>query len=95
MLLMDMVKAIKAGEEITNPASWKNKTIVMNSVSAIVLAVIGIIKWKFPDFVINEIGIDAIVNVIVAVLFAINALMTAITSKKVGVSNGAFSTNKS
>jgi hypothetical protein len=84
-MIMDLIKALQAGKELSDPAKWKNRQNLTNTVGVMVVAIAGLIKWKFPDFTLPAGLEDYIIEVTVGVLGAVNLYLTTATSKKVGV----------
>jgi hypothetical protein len=80
MIIFDLFKALKAGEEISNPASWKSGTMLLTCVGVIVAQAFKIFA---PDYNIEQDLIDTITQSIYNGLIAINLFMTKATSKKV------------
>jgi hypothetical protein len=86
---MDKILALfdlfKKGNEVKDPAAWKNGTIAVNSVTAF-LSALYIVALKYgvnlPQFSIEEITVFA--NSLIAIVSASNSVLCIITSKKVG-----------
>jgi len=86
---MDKILALfdlfKKGNEVKDPAAWKNGTIAVNSVAAFLgAAYIVAIKYgvNLPPFSTQEITIFA--TSLIAIVSAINSIVCVISSKKVG-----------
>lgn len=80
MIIFDLFKALKAGEEIANPAAWKKGTMLTSSLGVLVAVAF---KLFAPDFSVSEELTNTIIEALAAVLVAINIFMTKATSKKV------------
>lgn len=73
----------RKGEEVANPARWKNRTITINALAAVVLAV-GALAASFGlDLGLND---DMAAQIGGGVLAVGNIIMHVITSQKVGLS---------
>jgi hypothetical protein len=85
VMIIDLIKALKAGNELADPAKWKKGQVLTNTVGALVLAIVGVIKWKFPEINISEDVSDQITQIITAILVMVNLYITPASSKKIGV----------
>jgi hypothetical protein len=86
---MDKILALfdlfKKGNEVKDPAAWKNGTIAINAVAAFLgAAYIVAVKYgvNLPQFSEQEIMVFA--GSLIAVVSAINSVVCVISSKKVG-----------
>jgi len=84
-MLGDLIRALKAGQQLRDPARWKRGQQLTNAVGALVLAVIGVIRWQFPDVNMPAELAEEITQIIVTVLVIINLYLTPATSRKIGV----------
>ena len=85
MLISDLFLAFRKGQEVANPATWKNAQIAVNSVSALLAAVLAVAKGFGLDLAITEAQIDALAAGIVAAVGVFNAVATVVSSRKVGL----------
>jgi hypothetical protein len=76
----------RKGKEVANPAAWKNGTITVNAVAAVLASVVGVAKVFGYDLPVSQEILDQAAVGIVAFAGAGNAVMHVITSSKVGVS---------
>ena len=83
-MILNVIKALKAGEELSNPATWKKGQHLTNTVGALVLSVMGLVRWKFPEANIPAELADTLTQIIVGVLIAVNLYLTPATTKKIG-----------
>ena len=86
---MDKILALfdlfKKGNEVKDPAAWKNGTIAVNSVAAFFGAVyIVAVKYgvNLPQF--SDQDIMVLSGSIIAIVSALNSVVCVISSKKVG-----------
>lgn len=84
---LDVSKAMKAGEEISNPATWKENQNTINSISVILAGIVAVVRIKYPDLMIPDEYLLIIAGAAASVLAAINRIMTAITTKKIGIAS--------
>jgi hypothetical protein len=78
--LFAVAGAIKKGECLKDPATWKNKQLLMNTF----LAIVALIP-QFTSIPISEAEQNAIVYGIVTIAGVINTYLSAATSDKVGL----------
>lgn len=75
----------RQGKELTNAASWKNKTIAVNSLVSMLGAALVVARGFGYDISIDDQTIQTAGAGIFALYCAGNAIMHVITSKKVGL----------
>lgn len=84
-MIKEAWKALKAGEELTDSAKWKDRQNTANAVAA----VLGLVVVILPKIGVGiEISTDdtlAIAGGIAAILGVCNGYLTTATSKKVGL----------
>lgn len=80
--------AIKAGEQLANPATWKNRGENINLVGALIAGGIVFMRWKFPgllpeddSFVLKQI-VDYSAEAIGTILVAVNLYLNRATTTK-------------
>ncbi|MBZ0105523.1 MAG: hypothetical protein K8H84_07810 [Sulfuricella denitrificans] len=90
--LLALWQLFRRGEEIANAAAWKNGTITVNALAALVLSM-GTLAASFGlDLGLN----DAMAAQIGGGLLAIgNVIMHVVTSRKVGLPAGGENRNES
>ena len=49
-MITEMIKAVKAGEELKDPAKWKNRVETINLVGIVLAAIVLIVRWKYPSW---------------------------------------------
>lgn len=85
MILGDLIKVMKAGETLKDPAKWKKGQVLSNAVVGLITGGIALIKWKFPEVEIPQAVSDYAVETLTGLLVVINMYWTTGTSKKVGM----------
>lgn len=82
MMLLDLLKALKMGEELKNPAAWKNAQILTNLVGGLLALILKYLplEYQLPDDLMS-----LFVSAIVGVVLAVNSYITYASSKKVGL----------
>jgi len=83
-MLINLIKALKAGNELSDPASWKKGQHLTNAVGALVMAVLTLFRYKWPDVYLPAELAEQLTQVIAAVLVTINLYLTPATTKKIG-----------
>lgn len=78
--ISSITKVLKAGESLKDPATWKNRQLLMNILSAIAITVL-----KFSGVEIPDADVNSIIYGIVVLITTINAYFIPATSEKVGV----------
>lgn len=86
MLITDFMTAFKQGKELANAETWKNATILVNTLVAFFAAFLGIIKGLGYAIDIDHDTLQNLATGIVAGVGVFNAVMHTVTSKRVGVS---------
>jgi len=84
-MLGNVIRALKAGNELSDPARWKKGQHLSNTVGALVMAVLALVRYKWPDVYIPAELAEQITSIIAAVLVTINLYLTPATTKKIGV----------
>ena len=85
MVLVDAVNAIRHGQELQDPAKWKRGQNLTNAVGGLIAALVGILKWKFPDFELPSGMEEHFIEIVIGILVAANLYITTASSKKIGV----------
>lgn len=80
--LLALLNVLRKGEQVTNPAAWKNRQISANALAVFVAALAGLaraldIPWEVTDADALAIG--------GGVLALVNVVLTAATSRRVGL----------
>lgn len=94
-MITELIRALQAGEELKNAATWKNTQAITGAITAVlgfvalVLPYIGVKIETTPD------QLSAIAGGIAAVVGLFNGYTTIATSKKVGLPAGNGDTNGS
>lgn len=76
-----MCRALRAGESLTDPATWKNRQLALNAILAILYLLV-----KFLPVELEADDIDAIASSIALIGGTVNSYLTVATSEKVGLS---------
>lgn len=83
-MIGELWRALKAGQELSNPAVWKKGQQLTNLVGMVVAGVIAFIKWQFPDTYLPEGVEENFAEVIGTILVVVNLYLTPATTKKIG-----------
>jgi hypothetical protein len=79
----NVIDPLRKGDEVTNPAAWKNGQVAINLISAAIIMFLnlGAVKWPFLALV----SADTVNAIAVALLGLYNAIATIVSSRKVGI----------
>ena len=84
MNISEIIKALKLGEEVSNPETWKNRQVTTSVIVSLLGLVIGVMKMKGINLDISDADIVMIAGGIATVLGILNSLAVFASSKKVG-----------
>lgn len=94
MAILDYIKnapkffeLFKEGKEVTNAATWKNRTIATNAILALIGTTLALGKAFGFKLELDGDTLQGLAAGAVAVVTAINAVMHTITSARVGLSS--------
>ena len=85
MILTDAWRALKAGEELGNAESWKNRQATASAVAAVLGLVVVLLPKIGLKIDISGGDIATIAGGIAVVLGMLNSYLTTATSKRVGL----------
>jgi len=98
MAILDYIKnapkffeLFKEGKEVTNAATWKNRTIATNAILALIGTTLALGKAFGFKLELDGDTLQGLAAGAVAVVTAINAVMHTITSARVGLSSDSGS----
>ncbi len=86
--MLSLIKALKAGHELSNPAAWKKGQNLTNSVAAVVAGVIALLKIFGVEIPVTDEVIVEVASIIAAILALTNRYITTASSKKMGFGDG-------
>lgn len=84
-MIGNALTAMQQGRILANAATWKNRTIAVNALGALLAAVLGIARAFGVDLPLDPAQIDAIALVLVTAVGLFNGWSTAATSTTVGL----------
>lgn len=84
-LIGPLLAALRAGQEIGDPAAWKKGQNLINACAAIITALVAIIRYNWPEVMVSDEQILEWAGIAAAVLASINGYITTATTKKIGV----------
>lgn len=85
MTISELWTALKIGKEIKNPATWKNRQSATNCAAAILALVVAVLSSMGIDINMSQADQVTYGGALMSVVGLINLILTAITSKKVGL----------
>ena len=81
----------KKGKEVANPTAWKNGTIAVNSVFAVLGSAVSLAKGFGYNLGIDDGTLQSLATGLVSLAGLFNAIMHVITSARVGLSSDSKS----
>ena len=85
-MITQLFAALKAGQELKNPAQWKRGQQLTNLVGALITGLVMLLKYKYPDAPIPPGLQETVVEIVCAVLIVVNMYLTPASSKKIAAS---------
>jgi hypothetical protein len=85
MTLSDLIRALKAGEELENSTTWKNIQATANSSAVVLAAIVAAFKMVGIELHVTPEELTYIASGVAGVLGVFNTYATIATSKKVGI----------
>jgi len=84
--ISSLISVLYKGNKVADPEVWKNRTVAVNGVTALIVSVLALASSFGFDFGISNEQAEIIASAIVIVVFAgINIMSTLATSDKVGL----------
>lgn len=81
-MITEVYTALKAGQELQNPAKWKKGQELTNLVGAVLAGIITLLRWKFPDILIPDGFTQYAAEIIGTILVMVNLYLTRATTTK-------------
>lgn len=78
--LLLLFRALRAGESLANPATWKNRQLRLNAILAILY-----LLMQFSPVELAADDVNAIASSLALIGGAVNSYLTVATSDKVGL----------
>lgn len=79
------LRVLRTGEEVANPAAWKNAQIGVNVLTAFLVALAALAGEFGVDLQLTSAQLEAAAYGVFSLLGVFNAVLTAITTKKTGL----------
>lgn len=76
--------ALRAGEELKDPANWKTKQNQINVLTAAIVAAVGLAKAFGIEVPLTETEINGTAYTFVVLIGLVNFYLTTATTKKIG-----------
>jgi hypothetical protein len=80
MILLDLLKAARYGDELKDPASWKKGQLLTNAVGGLILLAI---KYAAPEYSMPPEMLSTATEAMIAIMVGINLYITKASSKKI------------
>ena len=94
-MISELIRALKAGEEVKNAETWKNIQATTSAIIAISGAIFMALGWVGVHLEISPEQLSAIAGGIAGILGVFNTYSTIATSKRVGLRTGSISNDTS
>jgi len=78
-------QALKAGNELKDPAKWKNRQNTANALTAVLSVLVVILRLMGIDLYLTDEQIILIAGAAATILSVANSILTTATTKKIGV----------
>lgn len=85
MLITDIMTAFRQGKELANAQTWKNGTILLNSLVAFFAAALGIAKGLGYAIDIDHDTLQNLAAGVVAAVGVVNAIVHVVTDSRIGL----------
>ena len=82
--IVAVLNALKYGQELKDPAKWKQGQELTNLVGGLIAAIIALIKANYPNFELPLGAEEHIEGIVIGALILINIYYTRATTKKIG-----------
>ena len=90
-MISELIRALKAGEELKNKENWKNAQIITGALTSVAGATLMGLRFVGVEIPITDDQIVAIAGGAAAIIGVYNSVTTAATSKSVGLQTGSNS----
>jgi len=86
-MIKEMIVALKAGQELSDPEKWKNRMENTNYAGAIIAGGLAFLRWKYPgllpeDSELLKNMVDYSAELIGTILVMVNLYLNRATTKK-------------
>ena len=81
-MISELIKAVQAGQELSNPVKWKRGQELTNLVGIIISGAFELLRYFYPNAIIPEGIAEHITEVVVLILIMLNLYLTRATTKK-------------
>lgn len=85
MLISDLLTAFHQGKELTNAATWKNRTVAINCLTAFLAAAFAIAKGFGYDLDLDPNTAQTLAEGVLAAVGVANSVVHVVTSQKIGL----------
>jgi hypothetical protein len=81
-MISEVFNAVKAGQELQNPAKWKKGQELTNLTGAVIAGFVTLLRWKFPELLVPDGFTEYAAEAIGTILVIVNLYLTRATTKK-------------
>lgn len=85
MWLTHLFSVLRAGQELSNSETWKNRSVAINAVTALLMALAGAAKGFGYEIPMDESTAALLAGGVLGVVALYNAFMLVATSARVGL----------
>ena len=85
MLIGDIFSAFRQGKELTNAATWKNRTVAASTIAGLLASGVAIAGALGYPIQVDQETLQAVGAGVTAVISLVSAIMHVVTSARVGL----------
>ena len=83
---IDLFRVFRAGEELANAETWKNRQVLVNALTVLLSSALAIAAANGHTVNIDQAGIAAIAGTVAALVGVFNGWATVATTERIGLS---------
>lgn len=84
-MITQLITALKAGQELKDPAKWKSRQNTTNAVAGALAGILALLRLAGVDLVLTDNQLAAIAEAGAVILGVINLFLTTATTQKIGL----------
>jgi hypothetical protein len=88
MLLADILQAFRKGRQVASPATWKNRALAINTLTALLVALAAVAKGLGYDLLLDPDTLEMAAGGIVALAAIGNSVVHVVSTTKIGLQPG-------
>ena len=83
--MFQLLNALKAGQQLQDPTTWKNRQLTINAVTVLLAMIVAAFRFMGIELYLNDEALQLLAETIAGLLGFINIVLTTATTKKVGL----------